>query len=219
MVVVVCDLFGWALSDVPCASITRSGYNLPPPSGQTQTICCQFLAAAHSSKTEIPFQRPVSSICDWFALSIKLGLKFKSRARLRRRVIALDIRERGWHPSKTQRCIIHPTEVRIYVRYGVRSCTTASVRLPSEFCWCSSCHWHPPLLKKGNLSPGIPVAVAFHPRTLLSYSPRMLSQYLFPEGPAIAGTRACVSFFHCIDIDIWSLSSFHTSHHKCSIRL
>jgi hypothetical protein len=88
-----------------------------------------------------------------------------------------------------------------------------------SFVGCSSCHWHAPLLKKGNLSPGIPVAVAFHPRTLLSYSPRMLSQYLFPEGPAIAGTRAGVSFFHCIGIDIWSLSSFHTSHHKCSIRL
>lgn len=148
MVVVVCDLLGWALSDVPCASITRSGYNLPPPSGQTQSIGCQFLAAAHSSKTEIPFQRPVSSICDWFTLSIKLGLKFKSRARLRRRVVALDIRERGWRRSKTQRCIIHPTEVRIYVRYGVRSPTTASVRLPSESCWRSACHRHPPLLKR-----------------------------------------------------------------------
>src|SRR6266566_4937486 len=151
MVVVVCDLFGWALSDVPRASITRSGYNLPPPPGQTQTICCQFLAAAHSSKTEIPFQRPVSSLCDWFtALSIQFGLKFKSRTGLRHMVVAIDIRERGWRHSKTQRCIIHPTEVRIYVRYGVRSRTTASVRLPYESCWRSACHWHPPLLKKGN---------------------------------------------------------------------
>jgi hypothetical protein len=154
MTVVVCDLFGWALSDVPRAFITRSRYNLPPPSGQTQTICCQFLAAAHTFKTEIPFQPPVSSVCDWFTqFCFKLGLKFKSRARLRRRVVALDIRERGWRRSKTQWCIIHPTEVRIYVRYGVRSRTTASVRLPSESCWRSACHWHPPLLKKGNLSP------------------------------------------------------------------
>lgn len=151
MAVVVCDLFGWALSDVPRAFITRSGYNLPPPSGQTQTICCQFLVDAHSSKTEIRFQPPVSSICDWpTALSIKLGLKFKSRARLRHRVVALDIRERGWRCSKSQRCVIHPTEVRIYVRYGVRSRTTAGVRLPSESCWRRACHWHPPLL---SLSP------------------------------------------------------------------
>jgi hypothetical protein len=149
MAVVVCDLFGWALSDVPRASITRSRYNLPPPSGQTQTIFCQFLAVAHTSKTEISFQPPVSSICDWSTLSIKLGLKFKSRARLRRRVVALDIRERGWPRSKTQRCIIRQTEVRIYVRHGVRSRTTASIRLPSESCWRSACHWYPPLLKKG----------------------------------------------------------------------
>jgi hypothetical protein len=96
MAVVVCGLFGWALSDVPRAFITRSRYNLPSPSGQTQSICCQFLAAVHSSKTEIPFQPPVSSICDWSTpLFIKLGLKFKSRARLGHRVVALDIRERG----------------------------------------------------------------------------------------------------------------------------
>jgi hypothetical protein len=119
MAVVVRDLFGWALSDVPRASITRSRYNLPPPSGQTQTTFCQFLAAAHSSKTEILFQPPVSSICDWFTLSIELGLKLKSRARLRRRVVALDIRERGWPRSTTQRCIILPTEVRFYVPHGV----------------------------------------------------------------------------------------------------
>jgi hypothetical protein len=154
MAVVICDLFGWALSDVPRASITRSRYNLPPPSGQTQTICCQFLAAARTFKTEILFQPPVSSICDWPGpLSIELGLKFKSRARLRRRVVSLDIRERGWHRSETQRCIIHATEVRIYVRYGVRSRTIASVRLPSESCWRSACHWHRPLLKMGKLSP------------------------------------------------------------------
>jgi hypothetical protein len=96
MVVVVCERFRWALSDVPRASIARSRYNLPPPSGQTQTICCQFLAATHTSKTEIPFQPPVSSICDYSTpLCIKLGLKFKSRARLGRRLVAFNIRERG----------------------------------------------------------------------------------------------------------------------------
>lgn len=154
MPVVICDLFGWALSYVPRASIARSRYNLPPPSGQTQAACCQFLAVARTFKTEIPFRPPVSSICDWLApLYIKLGLKLKSRARLRRRVVALDIRERGWRRSKTQWCIIHATEVRIYVRFGVRSRTTASVRLPSELCWRSACHWHRPILKKGNLSP------------------------------------------------------------------
>jgi hypothetical protein len=77
MTVVVCERFGWALSDVPRTSITRSRYDLPPPSGQT--VCCQFPAAVHTSKTEIPFQPQVSSIYDYSTpLCIKLGLKFKS---------------------------------------------------------------------------------------------------------------------------------------------
>jgi hypothetical protein len=93
--VVIRKLFRWALSDLPCAPLTRNGHNLTPPSGEAQAVSRQFFAGgAAAPKTVSPIypQSPQHAV----GLERELGVEFKSRTRLGRRVVVFDIGERGW---------------------------------------------------------------------------------------------------------------------------